>query len=353
MMISSLSRAVAAEFAPETAYLNTSSCGLLPRRTVDAVRALAEENTTGRRTGAGDFEAVDRAREGFARIAGVGAGRVAVGSSVTVHVGLIACSLPAGAEVLVPEGEFSSVVTPFAVRGDLRVRYVPLAELADEVRPGTALVAFSSVQSADGRLADLDAVRAAAAAHGARTLLDATQSAGWLPLDAGAYDYTVAGGYKFLLCPRGASFLTVTEEAQHALPPVLAGWVAAEDPWASTYGPVAKLAPDARRYDEPPAFLSYHGAEHSLALLNEIGIDAVHDHATGLAARFRDGLAGLGHEAVPAPTAVVGVPGLGHRAPDLGRAGVMVSNRAGNLRAAFHLYNAEADVDRALDVIAG
>ncbi|MEV0579063.1 aminotransferase class V-fold PLP-dependent enzyme [Streptomyces sp. NBC_01463] len=353
MMIPSLSRAVAAEFAPETAYLNTSTCGLLPRRTVDAVRALAEGNTTGRRDGAGDFEAVDGAREGFARIAGVDAGRVAVGSSVTVHVGLIACSLPAGAEVLVPEGEFSSVVTPFAVRGDLRMRYVPLAELAGAVRPDTALVAFSSVQSADGRLADLDAVRAAAAAHGARTLLDATQSAGWLPLDAGAYDYTVAGGYKFLLSPRGTSFLTVTEEAQQSLPPVFAGWVAAEDPWNSTYGPVTKLAPDARRYDEPPAFLSYHGAEQSLALLNEIGIDTVHDHATGLAARFRAGLAGLGHRAVPAETAVVGVPGLGDRAPDLGRAGVMVSNRAGNLRAAFHLYNTEADVDRALDVLSG
>lgn len=351
MMISSLSRAVDAEFAPETAYLNTSSCGLLPRRTVAAVKALAEENATGRRDGAGDFGAADAAREGFARIAGVGAGRVAVGSSVSVHVGLIACSLPAGAEVLAPEGEFSSVVSPFAVRGDLRMRYVPLAGLAEAVRPETALVAFSAVQSADGRTADLDAVREAAAVHGARTLLDATQSAGWLPLDAGAYDYTVAGGYKFLLCPRGASFLTVTEEAQESLPAVFAGWVSAEDRWGSTYGPVAELAPDARRYDEPPAFLSYHGAEHSLALLNEIGIDTVHDHATGLAARFRAGLAGAGHEPVPGDSAVVAVPGLGDRAAELMRAGVMVSNRAGNLRAAFHLYNTAADVDRALDVL--
>lgn len=353
MMISSLSRAVAAEFAPETAYLNTSSCGLLPRRTVDAVKALAEENATGRRAGAGDFEAVDRAREGFARIAGVGAGRVAVGSSVAVHVGLIASSLPAGAEVLAPVGEFSSVTSPFAVRGDLRMRYVPLPELADAVRAGTALVAFSSVQSADGRLADLDAVRAAAAAHGARTLLDATQSAGWLPLDAGAYDYTVTAGFKFLLCPRGASFLTVTEEAQESLPPVFAGWVTAADPENTLYEPVRELAPDARRYDEPPAFLPYHGAEHSLALLNEIGIDALHDHATGLAARFREGLEELGHKPVPGTTAVVAAPGLGDRAPELERAGVMVSNRAGNLRAAFHLYNTESDVDRALDVLGG
>lgn len=353
MEISSLTRIADAEFTPETTYLNTSSCGLLPRRTVAAVTALAEQNAAGRRAGSGDFEAVDRARAGFARIAGVGADRVATGSSVSVHVGLIAASLPAGAEILAPEGEFSSVVSPFAVRGDLKIRYVPLDGLADAVRPGTALVAFSSVQSADGRIADLDAVRAAAAAHGARTLLDATQSAGWLPLDAGAYDYTVTGGFKFLLCPRGTSFLTVTEEAQQSLPPVFAGWVAAEEPWNSTYGPVARLARDARRFDEPPAFLSYHGAECSLALLDEVGIDPVHTHVTGLAARFRTGLAGLGHEAVPSGTAIVAVPGLGDREPELARAGVMVSSRAGNLRAAFHLYNTEADVDRALDVLAG
>ncbi|MFD7617466.1 aminotransferase class V-fold PLP-dependent enzyme [Streptomyces sp. NPDC059802] len=353
METTSLSRAADAEFAPRTTYLNTSTCGLLPRRTVTAVTALAEAIASGVTEGSGDFEVVEAARAGFARLAGVDADRVAVGSSVSVHVGLIAASLPPGAEIVAPEGEFSSVVSPFAVRGDLRMRYVPLDRLADAVGPGTALVAFSSVQSANGRIADLKAVRAAAAVHGARTLLDATQSAGWLPLDAGEYDYTVTGGFKFLLCPRGASFLTVTEEAQRALPPVFVGMSAADDPWNSTYGPVEQLSRTARRYDEPPAFLAYHGAERSLALLGEIGVEAIHAHATGLAARLRAGLAGLGHETVPGESAIVAVPGLGGREPGLARAGVVVSNRAGSLRAAFHLYNTEADVDRVLDVLSG
>lgn len=352
MEFSTLSRAAAAEFAPETTYLNTSSCGLLPRRTVEAVKALADENAGGRGAGAGSFDAVDAARCGFARIAGVRPDRVATGSSVTVHVGLIAASLPPGAEILAPEGEFSSVVSPFAIRGDLRMRYVPLADLADAVRPGTALVAFSAVQSADGRVADLAAVRAAVAAHGARTLVDATQSAGWFPLDAGAYDFTVTGGFKFLLCPRGASFLTMTEEAQSTLHPLFAGWVSAADPWNSTYGPVEHLAATARGYDEPPAFLAYHGAESSLALLAEIGPDALYAHATGLAARLRAGLADLGHKAVPGESAVVAVPGLGGREPELAAAGIMGSDRAGNLRLSFHLYNTEADVDRVLEALA-
>lgn len=244
------------------------------------------------------------------------------------------------------------MVSPFALRGDLRMRYAPLDGLAAAVRPSTSLVAFSAVQSADGRVADLAAVRAAAAAHGARTLLDGTQAAGWFPLEAGAYDYTVTGGFKFLLCPRGTSFLTVTEEAQDTLPPLFAGWVSAGAPWTSNYGPLERLAPTARGFDEPPAFLSYHGAEHSLDLLAEVGADALYAHATGLAARLRAGLAKLGHATVPGESAIVSVPGLESRQPDLVEAGVAVSAPAGNLRISCHLYNTEADVDRVLEVLA-
>ncbi|MGW1431810.1 aminotransferase class V-fold PLP-dependent enzyme [Streptomyces sp. NPDC002431] len=349
----SLSTLVDDEFAPTKTYLNTASCGLLPRRSLAAVTELAGTLSAGRTDGSGDFAVVEAARERFARLAGVDADRVAVGGSVSVHVGMIAASLPPGAEVLAPEGEFSSVVGPFAIRGDLRTRYVPLERVAESVGPDTALVALSSVQSADGRTADLKAIRAAAADHGARTLIDATQSAGWLPLEAGEYDYTVTGGFKSLLGARGTSYLTVTEEAQPGLPPLHAAMSAAEDPWDSVYGPVERLSRTARRFDAPPAFLAYHGAERSLALLAEIGLEAVHTHATGLAARMRAGLVRLGHEPVPGRSPIVAVPGLGDRGADLERAGIVVSNRAGNLRASFHVYNTEADVDRVLDVLAG
>ncbi|MFJ7985184.1 aminotransferase class V-fold PLP-dependent enzyme [Streptomyces sp. NPDC096351] len=342
-----------AEFAPKNTYLNTSTCGLLPRRTIDAITLLAEETAAGRPGGSGDFEIVAEARATYGRLVGVPAERVAVGSSVGVHCGMIAQSMPAGAEVLFAEGDFSSVITPFTIRGDLRTRFVPLERLAESVGPDTALVALSSVQSADGRTADLPAVRAAAAAHGARTLLDATQSAGWLPLRAGEWDYTVAGGYKYLLCPRGASFLTVTEEAQDSLVPIHANWVTGEEMWANSYGPVRELARSARRFDEPPAFLSYHGAARSLALLEEVGIERIEAHNKGLAARFRSGLFALGHAPVVDDSTVVAVPGLGDRAEALREAEVLLSVRAGNLRASFHLYNTAADVDRALEVLAG
>ncbi|BAU82357.1 cysteine desulfurase [Streptomyces laurentii] len=169
----------------------------------------------------------------------------------------------------------------------------------------------------------------------------------------GEWDFTVAGGYKYLLCPRGASFLTVTEEAQDALLPIHAGWVNGEDLWVNSYGPVRELARSARRFDEPPAFPSYHGAARSLALLEEIGIERIEAHDKALAARFRAGLVELGRPAVADDSTVVGIPGLGDRADALREAGVLLSARAGNLRASFHLYNSAADVDRALEVLAG
>ncbi|MFC9297466.1 aminotransferase class V-fold PLP-dependent enzyme [Streptomyces sp. NPDC057011] len=346
-----LAEAARAEFTHSTTYLNTANYGVLPRSTVAAVRELAEAAGAAIPAGFGDFDRVNRARAAFARLVGVDTARVAVGSAVATHVGLVSASLPAGAEVLCPEGDFASVINPFLLRGDLKVRFAPLESLAEAVGPDTALVSLSAVQSADGRMADLAAVRAATTAHGARMLVDATQAAGWLPFDASPYEYTVTAGYKWLLGSRGASYLTVSEEAQHTLTPLHAGWVAARSMWDATYGPMPELAHDARRFDESPAFLAYHAAEASLDLLERIGIEAVHAHDTALAARYRAGLARLGHEPVPGAAAIVSVPGLAGRQPALQAAGIVTSARAGALRASFHLYTTEADVDRLLDAL--
>ncbi|MGW7379884.1 aminotransferase class V-fold PLP-dependent enzyme [Streptomyces sp. NPDC054794] len=341
---------VRAEFTPKGTFLNTASNGLLPARTVTALHEAALLRAEGRPL-TPLFEDVEACRAAFARLAGVPVTRVAAGASVAAHTGVIAASLPAGAEVLTAEDDFTSVLNPFHMRGDLKIRTVPLDRIAESVRPGTALVAVSAAQSADGRIADLTALRDAARTHGARTYVDFSQAAGWLPMDADAYDFTAAVSFKWLLGPHGAAFLVVPEDFG-GLTPVLAGWVAGEEPWDSCYGPVAELAHSARRFDLTHALFTYAGLRRSLDLIEELGVAAVHAHDLALAERFRAGLAALGHEALPAPgSAIVSVPGLGGRQPELGRAGVEVSNRSGNLRASFHLFNTSADVDRLLDVL--
>ena len=71
------------------------------------------------------------------------------------------------------------------------------------------LVAVSVVQSADGRLVDLDALRAARAS-GTTVVLDATQSLGLAPgRPRVGRRRRLARGYKWLLCPRGVAWLAV------------------------------------------------------------------------------------------------------------------------------------------------
>jgi selenocysteine lyase/cysteine desulfurase len=336
----------------EPGYLNTARLGLAPARTVAALRAALDDWAAGRPDTEVYEAAVRASRAAYARITGVPVERVALASTVAATVGLIAVALPAGAEVVVPEGDFSSLVQPFAARDDLVLRIVPLTGIAGAVRPGTALVALSAAQSADGRVADLAAVREAAGAHGARVLVDGTQSVGWLPLRPGDYDYLVCHGYKWLLSPHGACFLTVREGAEDTLSPAFAGWYAGEDPNASTYGPVARLAPGARRFDARPAYLPFVGAAASLSLIEEIGVGTVHAHDLALAARLRAGLTGLGLSPVPGASAIVAVTGHGPAATDrLTRAGVRFSTPGGRLRFAPHLHNTVDDIDRALDAL--
>lgn len=338
------------ECAPRTTYLNTAAHGLLPARTVAALGRAVAEMADGSLDQLKYIEQTERARAAFGRLAGVPADRVAIGSTVAVHTAVVAGSLPPGSEVLLAEEEFSSLPTPFAQRGGLRVRQVPLDGLIEAIGPGTALVAVSAAQSADGRVADLAALRAAAREHGARTLVDTTQSTGWLPVSAADFDYTVCGAYKWLVSPRGTSFLTVPEDFG-GLRPLHAGWIAGQDPWASCYGPVAELARSARRFDETPAFLSYIGAAESLSLIEELGQEAIGAHNLALARRFRDGLKHLGHAVPPSGGPVVSVPGLGAAAAELERAGISAASRAGSLRVGFHFYNTAEHADRALNAL--
>ncbi|MFD7920233.1 aminotransferase class V-fold PLP-dependent enzyme [Streptomyces sp. NPDC059740] len=346
----------AEEFTPSGTYLATAKGGLLPARAAAALRDAATEYGTHGTMGRDYTAPAEASRAAFARLLGLPAERVAVTSSVAVTAALVAGALEPGAEVLVAQDDFSSLVTPFAVRPDIIVRSAPLESLADAVGPGTALVAVGAVQALDGRIADLPAITAAARAHSALTFLDVTQAAGWLPLaDCGA-DVVVCGAYKWLMCPRGTNFLAFSADFGERLPwpvPRHAGWVAAADPGASNYGPVTTFAAAARRYDEPHSHITLTGAARSLALVEEIGIPAIHAHDTALAERYRSGLAELGLSPVAAPgSAIVSVPGLADAEPRLAGAGVAVSARAGHLRASFHLYNTAADVDRLLELLA-
>ncbi|WP_374313850.1 aminotransferase class V-fold PLP-dependent enzyme [Microbacterium sp.] len=338
--------AARAEFAGGRGYLAACTVGLPTRATRAAVIAELDAAASGHPDPSAASAAVERSRALFARLVGVESHDVAIGSQVSVAVALVAASLPVGAEVLVADGDFSSVVLPFVHAGrSLRVRAVPFAELAAEVRPSTALVAFSLVQSATGEVADAAAIVAAAKTHGARTLCDATQAVGWLPVDASRFDALVCHAYKWLCAPRGVSFLTVSEDFARDIPPLFAGWYAGADPWSSCYGGEVELAPDATRFDVSPAWQAFIGAAPALALFASLDADLLHDHATGLATLFRRRL-GIARPERASAIVTWSDPD-GASLARLTDAGIVASGRAGRARVAFHVFNDEDDVDLA------
>lgn len=333
------------EFAPAGVFLNSATLGLAPLRSVEAMRAYELSRQTGTVNAVEIDGYVERGRAAFAALLGRESSEVAVGSQASQFVGLVAASLPPRSVVLAAEEDFTSVLFPF-LRADLDVRLVPLERLLDSIGDDIDLIAVSAVQSADGRLVDFTALTDAAVRAGARTLVDVTQAAGWLPLSGLQADYVVGSGYKWLLGPRGTSFFAVAPTAP-ALPELAAGWYAGESRWDSIYGPPLRLAADARRYDVSPAWGCWVGHAPALELLLEIGIERIHAHDLALANAFRDGL-GL----PPGISAIVAVETPDDIATRLSAAGIAAAVRAGRLRLSFHLYNTVDDVEAALRALA-
>jgi selenocysteine lyase/cysteine desulfurase len=325
-------------------YLSACTMGLPTRATVERLRADLTTWSAGGSTAHGYGGVVEGVRASYASLVGVDVGSVAIGSQTASFVSVLAAAVPAGAEVLCVQGDFSSLTYPFVVaeaRGVV-VRHVPLEELAGEIGPRTHLVAFSLVQSADGRVADAAAIRESARIHDAFTLCDTTQAAGAMPIDATLFDATACHAYKWLCAPRGAAFLTLSDRYRRTLVPVQANWYAGADVWASCYGPAMALAEDARAFDVSPAFGAWVGAAPAIALFARLDLDAVHRRNAELGDLVS---AGLGIE--PRGQAIVTWPDAdGADLARLGAAGIVASGRAGRARIAFHLWNDEDDVER-------
>ena len=331
--------APATAFPGRRGYLDTATCGLPSTGTLAAL----EQHLAQWRDGGADLcawdEPVQRSRALAARLLGVEPSSVSLGSQVAVTAGTVAASLAPGTRVVLVEGDFTSLTWPFLARADLRCRVVPLDAAPDAAADADWLVA-STAQSRDGRLLDVDRL------PGVRTLLDATQSLGWLPLDGTRFDVVTAAAYKWLCCPRGTTVTAWSDRALAEVRPSSPGWYAAASPMASLYSSEVALAPDARAHDVSPSWAAWAGAAPALQLLVDTGVEAVRAHDVGLATQLRAAL-GLPETG----SAITSVPCSDLDADRVRAAGVRASGRDGRLRLGFHLYNDADDLDRVVEAL--
>lgn len=328
-------------------YLDTANYGLPHASVVEALYGAIDLWRTGQSKIDHWVEYCDRARTAYANYVGVTPSQVACSSATSHLVGLVASSLQPGSRVLVPSEEFTSNVFPWLAQTDrgIAVDVAPIHRFADSINSRHDIVAFSLVQSADGAVADIAAIRSAAATAGARVLIDLTQACGWLPVDASWADYTVCSLYKWIMAPRGCALLTVREDRLGDIRPATASWFGGGEIYESLYGPPLRLSGAARRLDLSPAWINWAGAAAALDHIVSLPADSILQHDLELAARFRAVL-GLPDGDSPIVSVPVALPN-----DAIKDAGLTVSTRSGQLRISFHVYNDLEDVRTITDLI--
>ncbi len=296
---------------------------------------------------------VDRSSIGF--VPSVADGMTQFAGSVT---------WPNGSNVCVDAAEFPSVALPMTslrsrgveirvARGDAPDRLVSLID------GETRAVVVSSVSWLTGERYDLSALRDATDTVGAYLVVDFTQSAGAMPVDAKDCDFAFAASYKFLLGTTGTAIAFWNEKRRPDWQPPSAGWNTV---------PFEHL-PEGVDLDKPPglksggqrftygnpAHLAIYVLNSSLTYLSMWPATVVAGHIELLTTRL---IGGLEDRSIPTLTPVeptrrgpsVSIPS-GDAAALMQRLealSILVWNGFGRIRVSLHGYNGTDDVDRLL-----
>jgi kynureninase len=287
---------------PDLLYLDGNSLGRLPRRSIERLRTVVEDEWGSRLIRSWNERWMDLALRAGDRIGehlvGAAPGQVAVSDSTSVNLyKLAAAALDArpGREVIVSDRHnFPSdryVLEGLAAASGRRLELVEFDELQGPTAAAvertigerTALLSLSHVDYRSGALADMAAISAVAHRAGALTLWDLCHSAGAVPveLDAGGADLAAGCTYKYLNAGPGApAFLYVRREHQGRLRQPIWGWFGQRDQFAMAQG--YDPAPDLSRFLVGTPFVPGIAlVEEGVAVLAEAGIQRL--RAKGIA----------------------------------------------------------------------
>jgi selenocysteine lyase/cysteine desulfurase len=358
-------------------YADSASFGVIP----SPVRAqLAEFERHG--PGTADFnESIEtalceQARRSAARLLRAAETDIALMTSATDAIGQLAWwRRPArGTNVVSADHEFPTITYPWlqvakhtgaevrfaeAARDPERFSLDGLAELVDEQ---TEVICISHVHHYTGHSLDLAALADLAHAVDALLVVDATQSAGAVPIDVTAcgVDVVVSSGYKWLCGPGGAAFCFMRPEVWRALDPPFAGWRSTLDP--DSLDPTRiQLADGARRMEyHTPVHAPLCGLAASIEYVLALDVERIFSHNLALTEQFVNGIVELGGIVVGGVGRALGssivTVSLADGARDaaaraLSAANVVCAVRREGIRFAWHMFNDTDDVELVLAVI--
>ncbi|MGO4585881.1 aminotransferase class V-fold PLP-dependent enzyme [Arthrobacter sp. 2RAF6] len=196
----------------ETAYLDNASIGPVPT----AVREAVEEVLLNLGQGTVGFRRAHRLASTAPQLIAaewqVAESQIEFMSSAgeALNATARALGLGPGSTVLVEKGDFPQSILPFqALKGVIVEQVQRVAggnrteAILDEIRPGTEVVSVTHVHADTGEAVDLERLAAACDDVDALLVVDGSQAAGALAVDASWADVYVATGYKWQLAGFG------------------------------------------------------------------------------------------------------------------------------------------------------
>jgi cysteine desulfurase/selenocysteine lyase len=364
--------------ARQLTYLNAASIALMPEIVAKAAVGWQRESGmlgTVHLNEEAEARVFDTLREAGASLLGAQPDEIACASNASEVLCSLAWALSPGPEenVVSAQVEFPSVVYPWLRVAQLTGCDVRLAsdrdllvdpsELVDLIDDRTAAVCISHVQYVSGQRLDLAALAEVAHSHGTILIVDATQSAGAVPIDVVADDIDIllTSGYKWLCAPLGSAILFVRRDLHDKLEPGLVGWRSTEQVGLHFEADHIEWAPSARRFEFGTiAYGLSIGLATAIDYLLGTGIENIHSYNLALAGRLVEGLANLGAQFVSPSvenlqSSIITVRFPGHDqglvARRMNEARVVVAPRMGAIRISPHLYNTIDDIDRALETV--
>jgi selenocysteine lyase/cysteine desulfurase len=372
-------KAVRAQFAslPELAYFSSGSYGLLADSVREAFNRYLDDRVAKGADWGGWVDRLEVVREQMARIFAVDSDEIAITGSASAGINAVASALdfsrgrnrivlsnfefPTGAQIWHAQEQAGAEVVHVPETGQGIVDIEGFRAAIDE---RTAIVALSHIcYRHGGRLPDADIREICRIAHeaGAIVLLDCYQSVGSQPIDLRdlGVDLAVGGMLKYLLGTAGIGFLYVRRELIETLSPRNSGWFAQVDPGAMDIF-ANRPSPTARRFEAgTPPVPSLYGAQAGLDIVLGIGLDAIGGHVRSIT---RHAMTRLAAEQIAIFTPddderrgpLLALPSRDDVAlvAALAEDKVITSCRDGKIRAGFHFYNDEEDVERLVAALA-
>jgi cysteine desulfurase/selenocysteine lyase len=237
-------------------------------------------------------------------------------------------------------------------------QYVTPESIEKLIDAQTAVVCLSHVEYSTGQTYDLKRFADLAHEHDALLIVDATQSAGQVPVDVAitGVDAVATSTYKWICGPFGTGFMYLSPELQETHPGIV-GWRSHKDMW-DFQADRLEYPRSAKRYEfGTMAYGTALGAAEAISYLLDLGIE---DIAT-ITARSRMNFAPGSKTLAPRfcrrktfpnvrPPFAARFPGQDSAAfaAALKKQGIVASLRRDFIRFSPHLYNNSDDVETAL-----